>query len=801
MPQIVNDEESLAKKETGKLHVSRNSRLFREHLKKINIISTITVILVAVVLITASVLFVVKVSSDMDGYVEDEAESVMSNFSDHIGEDVSTNLNSWYSQLEIASEAISSLTYSPDNVSAFDNDLQTLADTVKFEKFGIILNTEYDGCEAMLYVSQSEEYGIDEALIAVSEGRTYIGEITIDGERHIVLAVPFDGDNLTNALNVEGVAGILDPDDFADFLKTAVFSEQSYLVVVDSKGGVVATGTGTSSQKTYTGNLLTDFENYFGLDFETLNKLSGDLGTGNSGIIKYTSLGVEYFMYYTPISESLTADLPTPVSSWRIVMIVEASAISEGMVSELNNIKATFVGVMSIALIVMLVFIIAGSRGFVRNQLLKYTDPVTGSINQQRFAVDAQNLLDGGKHKYVLASLNVRHFKLINEEHGREKADALLAEILNYIDSLLGEDELVARGYADRYLLLLTCDNESAENKVERLYDSLIFARFMKSEGEGVNLKFVIGAYKFGENGAVSKITDATDRARLARVQDNQSAGGRAITYFSDDMLNVEKQESEMENRAELALKNGDFVVFYQPKCNIQSGKWSGAEALVRWKDPEQGMIPPGKFIPLFERNGMVVELDKYVFERVCMDMRKSLDKGYAVVPVSVNLSREHFKHENFFKEYEEILARYDVPHKYIEFEITESLAMEREDDLKKLIERIHEIGCRCSIDDFGSGYSSLNMLHDYNFDVIKLDGKFFMSDDGFGTESKKIVSSLIRLFHDLDKEVVAEGVETRETVEILREDGCDTVQGYYFSRPVPYDEFVQKLSQNPFEK
>ncbi len=794
MSKIVNDEESLAQKSAGKLHFSKNTRLFREHLKKIKIVSTVTVIIVAAVLIVSSVIFAADVSTDMDDYIEDEAQSVMSNFAEHIGEDVSTNLNMWYSHLDMACETVSSLSYSSDDISSFDSELQALADAVKFEKFGLVVNEEYDGCEGMLYISGGEKYGVSVALDSLSDGKNYIGELKIDGERKILLAVPYDGEDGSGKL--KGVAGLLDPDDFAAFLKTSVFSEQSYIVIVDSGGDVVAVG--DVGERTYSDNFIADLET-MDIGFDTLATISAAIAGGTSGIINYTFEDVGYFMYYTAISESLTQSLPLPVASWRIVMMVEVSAISQGIVNEFNNIKILFASIMVIMIVVFLVFVISLSGSYARNLLLRYTDPVTGSINQQRFAIDAQSLLDSGKHRYVLVSLNIRHFKLINEEYGREKADALLAEILKFIEGNLGGDELVARGYADRYLVLIACDDGNAAERLEKLYDGLTSARFTSCADEGVKLKFIMGAYIFAE-GEKASITEATDSARLARVQGLNNVGGRAITYFSEDMLNAEKQESAIEKKAERALENGDFVVYYQLKCNIQSGKWCGAEALVRWKDPEQGMISPGKFIPLFERNGMIVDLDKYVFERVCSDMRASLDGGKIVVPVSVNLSREHFMHENFFDEYEQILEKYGVPHKYIEFEITESLAMEHEEDLKKLIARIHEIGCRCSVDDFGSGYSSLNMLHDYDFDVIKLDGKFFMSESGFGADSKKIVSSLIRLFHDLDKEVVAEGVENKETVEILKQDGCDTVQGFYFARPVPFDEYEQKLLKKPLE-
>ena len=260
--------------------------------------------------------------------------------------------------------------------------------------------------------------------------------------------------------------------------------------------------------------------------------------------------------------------------------------------------------------------------------------------------------------------------------------------------------------------------------------------------------------------------------------------------YVNEVTLNT------LEQKADSAMRNHNFIVYYQGKRNIQNETWCSCEALVRWKDTDGTLISPGKFIPLFERNGFITQLDLYIFENVCCDIRRAIDNGKKPIAASINVSRKHFINKDFLSNYKEIIDKYDIPYNLIEFEITESAVFENENILVDIVNQIHQMGCTCSIDDFGTGYSSLSMLTNYDFDIIKLDRSFFYGKNGFTDSSKQVVKTLIDLAHKLNKKVVAEGIEELEVVNFLKDNKCDIIQGFYYARPLPKDEFLKLVSE-----
>ena len=243
------------------------------------------------------------------------------------------------------------------------------------------------------------------------------------------------------------------------------------------------------------------------------------------------------------------------------------------------------------------------------------------------------------------------------------------------------------------------------------------------------------------------------------------------------------------------SLERGDFVPYLQPKYELEGETVAGAEALVRWVDPEEGMIFPNEFIPLFESNGFVVDIDLYMFEQVCRMVERWSKVGWRVIPISVNLSRSHFNVPNFFDAYETILEQYEIPPKSIEIELTESLFYNDMEALNSLVERIHKVGLSCSIDDFGSGYSSLNVLKEVQVDALKLDRVFFVNESNEDSErGKSVIQSVIQLAQALDLHTISEGVEERDQVEFLKQMKCDLIQGYVFAKPMPVTDF-EKLA------
>ena len=253
-------------------------------------------------------------------------------------------------------------------------------------------------------------------------------------------------------------------------------------------------------------------------------------------------------------------------------------------------------------------------------------------------------------------------------------------------------------------------------------------------------------------------------------------------------------EDNTIRERIDTAMDKGEIVVYLQPKVSLANGKIAGAEALVRWRLPDGGMLSPGIFIPIMEKNHVIGKLDKYVFERVCIWIHNRIRAGLPTVPVSVNVSKLQFYNPDFVKEYREIKEQYQVPDGILEIEFTESVAFENQKYMLKVIEDLHNSGFGCSLDDFGSGYSSLGLLKDIQIDVLKLDATFFGGSDNKEKENL-IVRSIITMAKELDIKVVAEGIEKQEQVEFLKGTGCDLIQGFVYFKPMPIKEFEKCIN------
>ena len=276
--------------------------------------------------------------------------------------------------------------------------------------------------------------------------------------------------------------------------------------------------------------------------------------------------------------------------------------------------------------------------------------------------------------------------------------------------------------------------------------------------------------------------------ARASITDDNKSG----VASFTQEMLENIVWERKVMNDMDEALLNHDFKVYLQPKYSTGNEELAAAEALVRWVHKTEGFVPPYRFIPILEANGAIMKLDDYMVSEVARLQANWLAQGKTIVPVSVNISRVHFMREDLAEHICQLVDAYHVPHEYIELELTESAFFDDKKTLIKIVNRMKELGFVISMDDFGAGYSSLNSLKELPVDVVKLDAEFFRGNDEAG-KGKIIVSEAISLAKKLDMKIVAEGIETKEQVEFLANENCDFIQGYYFAKPMPVEEFEQK--------
>lgn len=414
-------------------------------------------------------------------------------------------------------------------------------------------------------------------------------------------------------------------------------------------------------------------------------------------------------------------------------------------------------------------------------------DDVTGRNNKKEFERTVKGLLheDGN---YVLIYANIDRFKLINDAYGDEVGDRVLRSIHKIIDEELLWNEVSGRIMADNFGILMHYHSiKKLDERLSRMSGQ--FAKLMDGNGNSYGIEMYYGVYIIQKDDGLD-ISAMMERANLARKRISPEYKV-SMGIYDDKERQSMSREKVLEMKMRNALANGEFVPYLQPKYELQNETVAGAEALVRWIDPEEGMIYPNEFIPLFESNGFVVDIDIYMFEQVCRMVESWHKKGRRVIPVSVNLSRRHFAVPNFFQAYEDIIKKYDIPPRSIEIELTESLFFNDVGSLNDLVSRIHELGLSCSIDDFGSGYSSLNMLKEVEVDALKLDRVFF-ADGADSERGKDVVESVIKLAQALKLHTVSEGVEERDQVELLKDMECDLVQGYVFAKPMPVPEFEE---------
>lgn len=421
-------------------------------------------------------------------------------------------------------------------------------------------------------------------------------------------------------------------------------------------------------------------------------------------------------------------------------------------------------------------------------KLLKY-DSVTGVLSKDYFFRTAQMYVEHNPDKqYDIICSDIDDFKVINEKYGEETSTQLLKFIANSHLTNLGENGICGRIGADVFAMLV----ERGHSYTVTSFYKKLEEDYKKAPVQRVIVKY--GIYHITDNDAENDvhISAMCDRAMLA-MRSIKHIYGVCYAEYTEEVRIALLKEQQITYSMERALEERQFVVYIQPKHDAMTGKVIGGEALVRWIHPEFGFISPGDFIPLFERNGFITKLDLYVWDEVCDFISNRIKSNLPIVPVSVNVSRLDFNMPDLVDNLRNLLNKYNLPNNMIHLEVTESAYKDDPDRIIKVVEDLRNNGYIIEMDDFGSGYSSLNMLSELPIDILKLDMNFMK-----GTASKKgILSFVISLSKWLDFPTVAEGVETEEDYELLKSLGCNYIQGYYFAKPMSKKEFERYLDEH----
>lgn len=424
-------------------------------------------------------------------------------------------------------------------------------------------------------------------------------------------------------------------------------------------------------------------------------------------------------------------------------------------------------------------------------------DKLTQIYNRETFCASTDKLLSVNPSvKYSIIMWDIKNFKVINELFGSDKGDKILILIADTLKSLVGNNGIYGRMESDKFVVCIPaslCDINSIINKMDMTLNSANIVDY--------NLKIFSGIYNIINDEKIP-IDQMCDRANMALKSAKRDYVNR-YSYYDSEMRKMVMEEELILNDMDTALQNQQFKVCYQPIFSVTSGKPIAAEALVRWMHPDRGVISPQKFITVFENNKFITKLDWCVLEEVCKFQKKRLDAGKVMLPISVNFSRLDCYKPMICENVLGLIEQYGLSPDMIKIEITETAYTMDKEQIIDVTNKFRSYGFQVLMDDFGSGYSSLNTLKDVNIDILKID-KRFIDDIEDSDKAGAIVSSVVRMARLIGMDIIAEGVETQYQKDFLRGIGCDTIQGYFYSKPLfenEFNEVIDKYSKLPIDK
>ena len=413
-------------------------------------------------------------------------------------------------------------------------------------------------------------------------------------------------------------------------------------------------------------------------------------------------------------------------------------------------------------------------------------DILTGLLNKEQFYIETAKLIKENRDvKYCLVCSNIKDFKFVNELFGIEKGNEILKKQAEYMKNFIGEDSLAARLHADRFAMCMPrirFDEDLINEAITGIQEAFKNSSF--------HMHIFVGVYDIHD--VEERVSIMCDKANLAS-ETIKNEYKSSVAYYTEHLLEKSIEERKIIGEFDRALDNEEFVMFLQPQVDV-SGKPFGSEALVRWQHPDKGLLAPGVFIDVLEKTGFVYRLDRYMWDKAVKQLAEWKKRGINDYHISVNISTKDFYLIDVYETFVGLVEKYDIDPKLLKLEITETALMSDFNKNMVIIKRLQKYGFDIEIDDFGSGYSSLNMLKDISADVLKIDMGFLRASEN-EVKGQDILESIIGLANKLGMRVITEGVEKKTQVDMLYDMGCKMFQGYYFSKPIPVDEFEKKYN------
>ncbi len=731
---------------------------------------------ITILLLLISLAFIVTVSVVFNNIKTNLEREIISSLSEEAEENAALIEKEIDAKFGVLQSFANELSSTGDEIAEI-RDMQSFVEVYNFRRMGFVdlngIAKTTDGFEKDLSFREFYQVGLKgESFITESLQET-IGDSTEDMIN--ILSVPV----YDNKGEIKGVlfATYL-TEKFHEVIFSDSFQGEGYTYIVAGDGDVISSY-GDGMQKEYD-NIFIYTGDAAQYDDAIQEKVENDMREKISRVgIGVNEDNDKYFYCYKPL-EIESADM-----NWYIFSIEPKSVLDERMHPIMRDIQ--FLTVILICILVManIIFLYYNVRRRQELFRLAYKDSITGGDNFSNFKEKAKKYEN--TEGYVIA-LDISEFKLVNNVCGNARGDEVLKVIWDVIMANCNDNEQAARVNADRFVIFWI---ESSKKTVTYRIEKLI------NEIEGISEQLSVPRlYPVIGIRAVEKLDDADKRygeaLRAKALVKNRR--DRHYAFYDEIDYDTIVENKNLENGFEKALADKKFEVWYQPKFNSHTGKIVGSEALIRWRADDGSLISPGRFIPLFEKNGNIIRLDEYVFREVCRQQKEWQKEGIQILPVSVNISRFSLYYSNVVEKYERIINYYDVDHKYVQIEITESAIIENT-VIVELIQKFHDAGFDILLDDFGSGYSSLASLNQMPFDTIKLDKSLV---DYVGNENgEKLLKFIVQLVQSLGMKITAEGVEYKEQLDFLENLNCDDIQGFYFSKPLMLADFSAKLTEN----
>lgn len=731
---------------------------------------------ITIMLLLISLAFIVTVSVVFNNIKTNLESEIISSLSEEAEENAALIKKEIDAKFGVLQSFANELSSTGDEIAEI-RDMQSFVEVYNFRRMGFVdlngIAKTTDGFEKDLSFREFYQVGLKGESFITESLQDTVGDYTEDMIN--ILSVPV----YDNKGEIKGVlfATYL-TEKFHEVIFSDSFQGEGYTYIVAGDGDVISSY-GDGMQKEYD-NIFIYTGDAAQYDDAIQEKVENDMREKLSRVgIGVNEDNDKYFYCYKPL-EIESADM-----NWYIFSIEPKSVLDERMHPIMRDIQ--FLTVILICILVManIIFLYYNVRRRQELFRLAYKDSITGGDNFSNFKEKAKKYEN--TEGYVIA-LDISEFKLVNNVCGNARGDEVLKAIWDVILANCNDNEQAARVNADRFVIFWI---ESSKKTVTYRIEKLI------NEIEGISEQLSVPRlYPVIGIRAVEKLDDADKRygeaLRAKALVKNRR--DRHYAFYDEIDYDTIVENKNLENGFEKALADKKFEVWYQPKFNSHTGKIVGSEALIRWRADDGSLISPGRFIPLFEKNGNIIRLDEYVFREVCRQQKEWQKEGIQILPVSVNISRFSLYYSNVVEKYERIINYYDVDHKYVQIEITESAIIENT-VIVELIQKFHDAGFDILLDDFGSGYSSLASLNHMPFDTIKLDKSLV---DYVGNENgEKLLKFIVQLVQSLGMKITAEGVEYKEQLDFLENLNCDDIQGFYFSKPLMLADFSAKLTEN----